>query len=188
MYRDHLISKGHHLNDNSYGLYQRVFLSPYLRQDRDFPGLFGLLDPKPWPGNPIAALRRGFAALGSPRIYGIDTKIASQLEVLRKLYFGDYDEGSPRVPGLLTELDSPAPAKKHRREQPEENEDDDNEGPTKAAKLDFSGQGQHMDSTMQTHHTLNTSQLQDEPWTLGPYFTTEQIIQRYSDILPVTEG
>lgn len=180
MYRDHLLKQGIISDGATSGLYQPIFLKSYLLGGRFPPEDFGFTEPKHWHGAPLATLRRGILALGSARICWIDRRTVTQLEMLRNLYFGDYGECSLEARNRQAQPDLQS-RKRHR-------DDDEHSEPNKRIQMKDSAR-MHEPGNTGVHH-LNTQThsrpafwLPQEEWTLGPQFTTEEIIQRYADLL-----
>jgi hypothetical protein len=181
MYRRHLVEKGIISNDAASGLYRPIFLKQYLLGGLASPEQFRFTEPKEWHGAPLATLRRGILVLGSGRICKVDSKTVSQLETLRNLYFRADEEYSPEVGNRQTEQ-----GLQSRKRQ---TDDDTNSRSkkrmktkdlTKTSEPENTG-GRYLRSA-QTH-SCAPFRLQQDDWTLGPQFTTEQIVQRYADVL-----
>ena len=81
LYRDHLIQRRILDEGEPYELYQPIFLKSYFFRDPSVPRTYGLLNPKQRHGAPMAALRRGFTALASPRFCQLKTPIMDQLKI-----------------------------------------------------------------------------------------------------------
>lgn len=134
-----------------------------------------VIEPKPWHWAPFLTLRLVILALGSARIGLAGPKIVSQLQLLRYLYFHfqSHEEYSRALGKGKRQI---------------EHDDDHDESNKSAKSVDSS----HMDKAGNTKghclndHTQNLSDCQFplEDCVLRPRFTTEEIVQRYKDVVP----
>ncbi|KAJ9303618.1 hypothetical protein DTO217A2_6889 [Paecilomyces variotii] len=165
-YRKYQQDKGLVSSDAIGGLYRRVFLKNFLLDGRYPDVLRDCSTPKEWHGNPIASIRRAFAALGSPRIYVLGSEIRKELELLRDLYFADvFQSGS-------------GPLLKRHLEEEEEEEDD--APPAKKATRDRGPQ--HLTDTLEEKHSSQS--VKDAVWALGPNSTSNTAMQLYAPLFP----
>jgi len=181
MYKDHMVEQGIIPNEAASGLYRPIFLKHYLLGGLVSPEQIGLTKPKQWHGAPLATLRRGILALGSGRICHIDSQTVTQLETLRNLYFRDDEECSLEAANRPTEQDLQS-----RKRQTDNDEHSRSKKRMKIKDLTRMSEpentGGHYLRSAQTHNCA-PFRLPQEEWTLGPQFTTEQIVQRYADVL-----
>ncbi|KAL3463725.1 hypothetical protein BJX64DRAFT_256764 [Aspergillus heterothallicus] len=161
MYVDHLIRQGRLPEGSSRGLYQPIFLKQYLLGGRVSLEDLGLLETKQWHGAPMASLRRGILALGSGRICTVDETTVNDLQRLRDLYFRAQSSRP-----CITNTRSTVPSQKRKA-------DDSVEGSSPK-------RGGMNDSQTRTSDAMATC---PEGWTLGPHYTTDQVCERYANIL-----
>lgn len=188
LYRDHLIEKRIIPEGSAYGLYQPIFLKPYFHNSRDFARKNGFLQPKPWHGSPMATLRRGFAALSSPRACQLRTPIMEQLKTLQNFYFADYTGCSPLAGVDFLQPPPTVLATKRQRDHKDDEDREDHEESRKAPRLagstpPFSPATQQKGDSKRQAQDYPPSQEYQHSWNLGPEFTTEQAVARYAHLI-----
>jgi hypothetical protein len=169
MYRDHLMKNNKISEGATSGLYRRIFLKDYLP-----PGI-SPEGPKQWHGAPIATLRRGIMALGSPRITSLHEATANQLQTLRDLYFRPTEDNPVNIR-------SSRPIPDH---QGEKRPADGDEGQleSKRVKQDPTRMDQPEDTDGNNlNHQQNRARAFKDEWVLGPDLTTQDVICRYAPV------
>lgn len=159
------------------GLYRRIFLKDYLHPGLISPEALGVATPKQWHRAPIATLRRGIMALGSPRITSLDEATVNQLQTLRDLYFRPTEDNPVNIRSSL-------PLPDH---QGEKRLADGDEGQleSKTVKRDST----RMDEPENTdgnnfNDQQNRGRAFKDEWVLGPDLTTQEVIYRYASVFP----
>lgn len=157
------------------GLYRRIFLKDYLHPGLISPEDLGVTSSKQWHGAPIATLRRGIMALGSPRIASLDEATVNQLQTLRDLYFRPTEDNPVNIR-------SSRPLPDH---QGEKRPVDGDEGQLKSKRVKQDptrmDKPEDIDGNNSNHQQNRGRVFQDE-WVLGPDLTTQDVIFRYAPV------
>lgn len=160
---------------SSGGLYRRIFLKDYLHPGLISPEDLGVTTPKQWHGAPIATLRRGIMALGSPRITSLDKTTVNQLQTLRDLYFRPTEDNPINIRGSL-----PRPDRQGKRRLMD---GDEEKSKSKRAKQDSTRMAEPEDTGGNNFNPQqNRDRAFEDEWVLGPGLTTQEVICRYAPV------
>ena len=156
-YRAHLNSQGMLSAHSRYGLYRGWFLKDFLLGGRlPLEILRSITSPKSWHGHPLAALKRGFMALGSTRSNELHPSVRQELQTLKDLYF------PANIDLRLAQINSrqpPPSPKRKRRDSPDR------------------GEKRHMTRDPRSEDTANSE------WVLGPVSTANDAMHRFGPVL-----
>jgi hypothetical protein len=173
MYRDHLMKNNKISEGATGGLYRRIFLKDYLHPGLISPEDLGVTTSKQWHGAPIATLRRGIMALGSPRITFLNEATVNQLQTLRDLYFRPTEDNPVNIR-------SSRPTPDHRGEK-RPADGDEGQLESKRVKQDPTRMDKPQDTDGNNfNYQQNCGRAFKDEWVLGPDLTTQDVICRYA--------
>ena len=156
-YRAHLYSLGLLSADTSHGLYQGWFLKDFLLGGK-FPLelLRSITSPKGWHGHPLAAIKKGFMALGSTRSNELHASVRQESQTLKDLYF------PANIDPRLAQVNYPQPPQSPKRKR--------QDSPDR-------GEKRHMTRDPRSEDTANSE------WVLGPVSTANDAMHRFGPVL-----
>lgn len=175
-YKDHQVRERKLSSTEAGGLYRRIYLKNYING-----GVLPLnvlevfATDKVWHGDPIASIRRAVAILGSPRIDTVDAKTVCELQTIQKLYFA----GSANP--IVAQLNH---RERSKRPRDDTDEDDEMNKRQKDQTRSRDGHNAHRPGDgADQKQTLGTAKKPPgETWVLGPEFTTEMAVKRFSPV------
>lgn len=159
------------------GKYYPIFLKNYFGEGMN---LQAISKPREWHGNPMVALRRAIAVLGSARVWVLPFKMRKQLWELQDLYFcEEFQSAADRHLAALYSRDN--------QSDPQDDMQSGGDGrPMKKRKHEQSEPDQDRGENMGGQDVVMWQPTVSTRWALGPNLTTNDAVAQFAPLISGT--